>query len=67
MRLFYHQDFKMVNFLELYKMLQTVASYGFKTLVDACVIVGQLLLHMQVVGNLSHSPLAKILILAPVS
>ena len=42
----------------LYKMLQTVANYGLKTLVDACVIEDRLLPSLQTPENLMHGPLA---------
>ena len=39
--------FKMADYTGLYKMLQTAANYGFKTLVDACLIVDRLLPSLQ--------------------
>ena len=42
----------------LYKMLQTAANCGFKTLVDACVIVDLLLPSLQTPENVMHGPLA---------
>ena len=49
MRLFYF--FKMADFTGLYKMLQTAANYGFKTLMDSCVIVDRLLPSSQTPEN----------------
>ena len=48
----------MADFTGLCKMLQTAADYGFKTLVDACVIVDRLLLSLQTPENVMHGPLA---------
>ena len=50
--------FKMADFAALYKMLQTAENYGFKTLVDACVIVDRLLPSLQTPENVMHRPLA---------
>ena len=49
--------FKMADFRGLYKMLQTAANYGFKTLVDACVIVDRLLPSLETPENVMHGPL----------
>ena len=50
--------FKRADFTGLDKMLQTVANYGIKTLVDACVIVDLLLPSLQTPENVMHGPLA---------
>ena len=47
----------MVDFTGLYRMLQTAANYGFKTLVAACVIVDQLLPSLQTPENVMHGSL----------
>ena len=49
---------KMADFTGLYKILQTAANYGFKTLVDACVIVDRLLPSLQTPENVMHGQLA---------
>ena len=49
--------FKMVDFVELFKMLQTAGSYGFKTLVDACDIVYRILPTLKSQQHITYSPL----------
>ena len=49
--------FKMADFVELFKMLQTAGSYGFKTLVDACDIVYRILPTLKSQQHIMYSPL----------
>ena len=49
--------FKMADFVELFKMLQTAGSYGFKTLVDACDIVYRILPTLKSQQHITYSPL----------
>ena len=49
----------MADFTGLYKMLQAAANYGFKTIVDACVIVDRLLSSLQTPENVMHGPLRR--------
>ena len=49
--------FKMADFFELFKMLQTAGSYGFKTLVDTCDIVYRILSTLQNQQHIMYSPL----------
>ena len=52
----------MADFTGLYKMLQIAASYGFKIVVDAFVIVDRLLPSLQTPENVMHGPLAILLL-----
>ena len=45
----------MAGFTGLYKMLQTAANYGSKTLVDACVTVDRLLPSLQIPKNVMNA------------
>ena len=47
----------MADFFELFKMLQTAGSYGFKTLVDTCDIVYRILSTLQNQQHIMYSPL----------
>ena len=48
--------FKMADFVELFKMLQTAGSYGFKTLVNACDIVYRILPTLKSQQHIIYSP-----------
>ena len=48
----------MADIQALLRMLQTAGNYGFKTLVDACVIVERLLPPLQTPSSVVHRPLS---------